>query len=58
MFYVITFSNGGTKYLEATNWLEADDWANYYADCIHDWDYTVEEYDSEEQYLENYLEDI
>lgn len=53
MFYVITFSNGDTKYLEAANYLEANDYADYYAEGIHDWDYTIEEYYSEEQYLEN-----
>lgn len=53
MFYVITFSNGDTKYLEATDYFEANDWADYYAECIHNWDYTIEKYYSEEQYLEN-----
>lgn len=49
-FYVISYENGAVRYMDNATYSEA----NRYAESNNGgWDYTVEEYDGEDEYFDN-----
>ena len=49
-FYVITFENGECRHGNFSNYSQA---LNYAESRNGGWDYTIDEYDSEDDYLNN-----
>lgn len=50
MFYVISYENGATRYLDCTNYNDVLDYAESHSGGH---EYTVEEYDSQEDWENN-----
>lgn len=48
-FYVITYEHGVTLYGHFDTYAAADE----YARSIYEWDYTIEEYDNEDDYWDS-----
>lgn len=53
MFYIITYDDGATVYLECVSYGEAMDYADELLRCHEGCSYTIEEYNSREDYLNN-----
>ena len=50
MFYIIRYENGAVRYGEFSRYSDA---VNYADSCNGGWDYTIEEYNAYEDYLNN-----